>query len=103
LIVISAIETFQDASAESEAEIEGRLRAGDELAGVAIDTYKRRTIDGARGWGAAYPTRSGGHSEAWVFYKGSRRVNMSCWWNQETVKDRILAGCAQVLDTLTIA
>jgi hypothetical protein len=102
MILIMAGE-FDDTSTQSDAEIEENMRRGDELAGLPPRPFQRRTVAGARAWGTSGQAINGKHSESWVILKDRLRISVSCSWAEEALRARIRAGCAHVLDTLTIA
>jgi hypothetical protein len=101
-IRVSAADVGIDAAAESEEEVTEQLRRGLGITDGADVTMARRTVDGARGWGfhVDSPHRT---FVAWSFLKGTMQVNLICQWFGDDLAPRMLAGCNQVVDTLTIA
>jgi hypothetical protein len=101
LIRVSATDIGTDASEGSDEEVEEQLRRGLGVGGADVETT-RRNIDGSRGWGFRVDSADR-PIVAWTFLKGTMQINVLCRWFDETLEARILAGCGQLVDTLTIA
>ena len=99
-INVSATDIGADAASDSDQEMEEQLRRGLGVAGDRVEAV-RRDISGARGWGFRVndPHRP---LVAWAFGKGTMQITVICRWFADDIEARMLAGCNQVVDTLTI-
>lgn len=102
IVVINGRDAMQDTSADSDAEVEEGINRVRAISNGGDGPLRRRTVDGARGWGYSTALTSGGYAESWKLIKGSRQVTMSCFWSDDAMKERMLSGCEQVLDTMKI-
>ena len=100
-ITVSATDVGADAASDSDQEMEEQFRRGLGVAGAGVEAV-RRDISGARGWGFRVnnPHRP---LVAWAFAKGTMQITVICRWFADDIEARMLAGCNQVVDTLTIA
>jgi hypothetical protein len=102
LIIVEGRDALGDTSADSDAEVEAGINRVRAISNGGDDPLRRRTVDGARGWGYSSAFTRGGYAESWNLIKGSRQINMTCFWSDAGMKERMLTGCEQVLDTLEI-
>jgi hypothetical protein len=100
-IRVSAADVGMDASEGSDEEVEEQLRRGLGVGGADVETA-RRNIDGSRGWGFRVDSADR-PVVTWTFLKGTMQINVICRWFDESLEARMLAGCGQLVDTLTIA
>jgi hypothetical protein len=100
-IRVSAADVGMDASQGSDDEVEEQLRRGLGVGGADVETA-RRNIDGSRGWGFRVDS-AGRQVVTWTFLKGTMQINVVCRWFDDSIEARMLAGCGQLVDTLTIA
>jgi hypothetical protein len=102
LIRVSAVDVGRSAVTATSQEVEEMIRRAFGISDDANVTMVRRTLDGARGWGYHIdnPDRP---LVAWLFLKGTTQLSVVCRWFGEDLEARMLAGCNQIIDTLSIA
>jgi hypothetical protein len=101
LIRVSAVDVGRSAVTATSQEVEELVRRAFGISDDASVTMVRRTVDGARGWGYHIdsPDRP---LVAWLFLKGTTQLSVVCRWSGD-LEARVLAGCNQIVDTLSIA
>ncbi len=102
LIIVSAGPLDAGLVGADEAALEARLRHDLGRAGVVAGEARRRTVDGAVGWGFSV-RQNGEESMIWVFVKVRSQVQVVCRWSEPALRAGVTAGCDEVLDSLTIA
>jgi hypothetical protein len=101
LIIVSAGPLDAGLVGANEAAIEARLRQDLGRAGAVAGEPRRRTVDGAVGWG--FPVRhTGEESMIWVFVKLRSQVQVVCRWIEPALRATVTGGCDEVVETLTI-
>jgi hypothetical protein len=102
LIRVSAVDVGRSAATATSQEVEELVRRAFGISDDANVTMVRRTVDGARGWGYHIdsPDRP---LVAWLFLKCTTQLSLVCRWSGDDLEARMLAGCNQIVDTLSIA
>lgn len=101
-ITVSAAGISADDAARSDEEMQEQLLRGAGFAG-SVKEGVRREVDGARGFGIRITRAGAPVGVVWAFVKGTTQVTVVCRWRDDVLNARMLAGCNQVVDTLTIA
>jgi hypothetical protein len=101
-ITVSAAGISADDAARGDEEMQEQLLRGAGFVGDVAEGV-RREVDGARGFGIRI-TRSGAPVGVfWAFVKGTTQVTVVCRWRDDGLDARMLTGCNEVVNTLTIA
>jgi len=85
-----------------DAEIEKRLPPLIDQIGKVVGGPDRRRVSGARAWRYDVELDDDSTAHAWIMFKGSNELMVMCQWDKADQKSTIVAGCNQVVDSLTI-
>jgi hypothetical protein len=100
-IAVSAVQVSANAANGGDESAEEGVRRA--FGGIPVKQTARRSVDGARGLGFRLGAAPPLNLVAWVFIKGTTQVNVVCRWVDTDLDARMLAGCNQLIDSLTIA